>query len=592
MRKAHLMLVGLLLSFAVNATNDIPRPEYPRPQFERTTWVNLNGAWTYEFDFNNSGEKRNLQAAKSLSKQIMVPFCPESKLSGVNHTNFIKKMWYQRSLSIPSDWNSKKILLHFGAVDYTAEIYIDGRLISVHHGGSSPFSIDISHITKPGSTHNLVVSVSDDIHSGLQASGKQSHQPNSFACFYTRVTGIWQTVWMEAISPYGLKSAETYPNIDQNQLVITPQFYQIANDQTLEITIYDDQKKIAQLTSKCANGDKLILPIKKMKLWSPETPFLYDITYQVKNAEGQVIDEVKSYVGMRKVHIANGMFYLNNEPYFQRLVMHQGYYPEGIWTAPSDEALKNDISLSKAAGFNGARLHQKVFEERFHYWADKLGFITWEEFPSWGMSSYAELASRNFLSEWMEVMERDRNHPSIITWAPFNAPLDIDYEMPDVFRRLILDTHKLTKAIDSSRPFNDITAGIHFMTDIWSISNYAADAATFTLSLMPDKSQMSYANQPFFISEFGGLVWETSTPNNNTWGHGRMFNSEDELYEHMEKLVDAIQASGEITGFCYTQLTDIEQEKNGIYTYDRRTKLNIDRIKSIFEKIPSRPIKK
>ena len=168
MRKAHLILVGLLLSFAVNATNDIPRPEYPRPQFERTTWVNLNGAWTYEFDFNNSGEKRNLQAAKSLSKQIMVPFCPESKLSGVNHTNFIKKMWYQRSLSIPSDWNSKKILLHFGAVDYTAEIYIDGRLISVHHGGSSPFSIDISHITKPGSTHNLVVSVSDDIHSSTK----------------------------------------------------------------------------------------------------------------------------------------------------------------------------------------------------------------------------------------------------------------------------------------------------------------------------------------------------------------------------------------------------------------------------------------
>ena len=587
MRKAHLILVGLLLSFVAKATNDIPRPEYPRPQFERSTWVNLNGTWTYEFDSDNTGNKRNLPTSKSLSGTITVPFCPESKLSGVNHTDFIKRMWYQRSLTIPTDWENKKILLHFGAVDYTTEIYLDGRMVGFHYGGSTPFSIDLTQITKPGQTYNLVIAASDNPRSGLQACGKQSLETSSFACFYTRVTGIWQTVWMEAVSPYGLESAITSPNIDNKQLTITPQFYQISDGQTLEVTLYDGQRKVAQQISQCANGSDLTLPIKNMKLWSPETPHLYDITYRVKDAKGQVIDEVKSYVGMRKVHTANGQFYLNNEPYFQRLVMNQGYYPDGIWTAPTDEALKNDILLGKAAGFNGARLHQKIFEERFHYWADKLGFITWVESPNGGMDPNSEVASRNFLSEWAEILERDRNHPSIITWSPFTLFSGIT----PTFIRLIFDTQKMTKAIDPSRPFNDLTS-FHCVTDIWSIMNYESDVTRFALKMKPDKDKAEYANQPLFIGEFGGFVWETSESNKGTWGHGGLFTNEDDLYERLEKLVDAIQTSGNVTGFCYTQLTDIEQEKNGVYTYNREPKLDAKRIKAIFEKIPSRPAKK
>ena len=376
MKKSHLILFGLLLSFTVNATNDIPRPEYPRPQFERTEWINLNGTWTYEFDLSNSGKNRKLFEAKSFNNTITVPFCPESKLSGVSYTDFINQMWYQRSLSIPAEWQGKKILLNFGAVDYFAEIFIDGEFVGNHCGGSSSFSIDLTQSVKPGQTHNLVVFVIDDIRSGAQAVGKQSPQVSSFACFYTRVTGIWQTVWLEAVSPYGLKAIETRPDIDGEQLFITPEFYQSSNDKTMEIILSDGNRQVAQKTVKCINGSNLVIPIKKMKLWSPEDPFLYDITYRIKDEKGKVIDEVKSYTGMRKVHTSNGMIYLNNEPYFQRLVLNQGYYPDGIWTAPSDEALKNDILLCKAAGFNGARLHQKVFEERFHYWADKLGFIT------------------------------------------------------------------------------------------------------------------------------------------------------------------------------------------------------------------------
>lgn len=587
MKKSHLILFGLLLSFTVNATNDIPRPEYPRPQFERTEWINLNGTWTYEFDLSNSGKNRKLFEAKSFNNTITVPFCPESKLSGVSYTDFINQMWYQRSLSIPAEWQGKKILLNFGAVDYFAEIFIDGEFVGNHCGGSSSFSIDLTRSVKPGQTHNLVVFVIDDIRSGAQAVGKQSPQVSSFACFYTRVTGIWQTVWLEAVSPYGLKAVETRPDIDGEQLFITPEFYQSSNDKTMEIILSDGNRQVAQKTVKCINGSNLVIPIKKMKLWSPEDPFLYDITYRIKDEKGKVIDEVKSYTGMRKVHTSNGMIYLNNEPYFQRLVLNQGYYPDGIWTAPSDEALKNDILLCKAAGFNGARLHQKVFEERFHYWADKLGFITWGESANWGMNISNEIASRNFLSEWTEILIRDRNHPSIITWTPFNQPSVNMF--PSTFVRLISDTYRLTKAIDPTRLVNDITGDIHFTTDIWNFRNYESDPTRFSLRLKSDNNYQH--NQPLFVGEFGGVVWAEDQDRNNSWGYGDMLTNEEGFYERLESYINAILFANNITGFCYTQFTDIEQEKNGIYYYDRRPKLNMERIKAIFEKIPSRPQK-
>ena len=592
MKKAHLILAGLLLSFTLNAANDIPRPEYPRPQFERSEWINLNGEWTYEFDFSNSGKSRRLTIAKQFSNTITVPFCPESKLSGVNYTDFINQMWYQRPISIPSDWEGKKIILHFGAVDYYAEVFIDGHYVGSHYGGSSSFSMDVTPAVKAGQKHNLVVYVTDDARSGLQTIGKQSTRISPYGCFYSRVTGIWQTVWMEAVSHYGLKSAVTTPDIDEEQLIITPEFYQASNDRTLQITLYDNQKKVVQKTVKCNNGTPVILPIKNMKLWSPEDPHLYDIVYSIKSPTGETVDEVKSYIGMRKVHTADGMIYLNNEPYFQRLVLNQGYYPDGLWTAPNDEALKNDILLSKAAGFNGARLHQKVFEERFHYWADKLGFITWGESPNWGMNIKNEVASRNFLSEWAEVITRDRNHPSIITWVPFNQPLeDALTLLTGTMMRLCIGTYQLTKAIDPSRPVNGIAGDVHFMSDIWSIRNYESDAMRFAQHLKPNNRMAFYNNQPFFNGEFGGILWTESTKRDNSWGYGGMLTNEEGFYERLEGLIQTIASSPDVTGFCYTQLTDIDLEKNGIYYYDRRPKLDMQRIKTIFEKIPSRPKK-
>ena len=592
MKKTHLILVGLLLSFTLNAANDIPRPEYPRPQFERSEWINLNGQWTYEFDFSNSGKSRRLTRAKQFSNTITVPFCPESKLSGVNYTDFINQMWYQRSISIPSGWEGKKIILHFGAVDYYTEVFIDGHHVGNHYGGNSSFSMDVTPAVKAGQKHNLVVYVTDDARSGLQTIGKQSTRISPYGCFYSRVTGIWQTVWMEAVSHYGLKSAVTTPDIDEEQLIITPEFYRASNDRMLQITLYDNQRKVIQKTVKCNNGVPIILPVKNMKLWSPEDPHLYDIVYSIKNSTGEIIDEVKSYVGMRKVHTSDGVIYLNNEPYFQRLVLNQGYYPDGLWTAPTDEALKNDILLSKAAGFNGARLHQKVFEERFHYWADKLGFITWGESPNWGMSIKSEIASRNFISEWTEVITRDRNHPSIITWVPFNQPLeDALALLTGTMMRLCIDTYQQTKAIDPSRPVNGIAGDVHFMSDIWSIRNYESNATRFAQQLKPNNRMAFYNNQPFFIGEFVGILWTESTNRDNSWGYGGMLTNEEGFYERLDNLMDAIASSPDVTGFCYTQLTDIDLEKNGIYYYDRRPKLDMQRIKTIFEKIPSRPKK-
>ncbi|WP_321333740.1 sugar-binding domain-containing protein [uncultured Bacteroides sp.] len=571
---------------------DAPRQEYPRPQFERTDWINLNGAWTFDFDFGNSGKDRHMQSADKFDKTILVPFCPESKLSGVGYTDFINQMWYQRNISIPSDWNGKKILLNFGAVDYCTEVFIDGKFVQRHFGGSSSFSVDLTRYVHPGKTHNLVVFVKDDVRSGLQTGGKQCGNYYSGGCSYTRTTGIWQTVWMEAVAENGLKSVFVRPDIDQKQLIIEPQFYKESGN-TLEVILKDGGKTIARKAVNCTNNSVIVLPIKNIKLWSPESPFLYDLIYLVKDDKGKVIDEVKSYAGMRKIHIENGRFYLNNKPYYQRLVLDQGFYPEGIWTAPSDNDLKNDILLGKEAGFNGARLHQKVFEERYYYWADKLGYITWGESASWMLDVNNELAVRNFLSEWYDVVIRDRNHPSLVTWTPFNETWGGG---PDAYVRMIHDVYNITKAIDPTRPINDASGDNHVVTDIWSVHNYEQDKDKLIEQLKITKGKEPYRNahgkdylavyegQPYMVDEFGGIPWMEEKDRKNSWGYGGMPENEEAFYARLEAQIDGLLASKNVCGFCYTQLTDVEQEKNGIYYYDRKPKLDMKRIKAIFEK--------
>ena len=457
------MLLCLTLGTAFCTANavDIPRPEYPRPQFERTDWVNLNGQWTFEMDFGSSGEQRGWTNTKGLSKKITVPFCPESELSGIGYTDFIPCVWYQRNINIPAEWNGKKILLHFGAADYETKVYVDGKMVGEHKGSGSSFNFDITAYVKAGQQANLVVRVYDNLRGGMQPGGKQCTALFSAGCSYTRVTGIWQTVWMEAVNEQALKNVFAIPDIDQQQLVVRPEFYNEDNNNTLTVEVKDGKKTVAKRTAQASNQSTIVLPIKNAHLWSPEDPYLYDVKYTVKNAQGEVIDEVSSYMGMRKVHISGGYFYLNNKPYFQRLVLDQGYYPDGIWTAPSDEALRQDIEMSKAVGFNGARLHQKVFEERYYYWADKLGYLTWGEEASWVLNINNELAVRNFLTEWAEIVVRDRNHPSLVTWTPLNETWNAT---PGVYVRFVNDLYDLTKAIDPTRPINDASGDSHVKT--------------------------------------------------------------------------------------------------------------------------------
>jgi len=598
--KAKTILTALALIMGFGTMMAQPRAEYPRPQFERNNWVNLNGTWTYTFDFGRTGDARKLYESKGFDGHITVPFCPESSLSGVQYVDFINTIWYQRTLNIPAAWKGKKIFLNFGAVDYEAHIYIDGKFVQTHYGAGSSFAVDLTRFVEPGKSHNLVVRVNDDLRAQRQPGGKQSPAFYSSGCLYTRVTGIWQTVWMEAVDREGLKSVFAVPDIDQKQLVVTPQFYTESNTNKFIVTVYDGKKVVATKTVPATNNSIVVLPFKTVKLWTPEEPNLYDVTYQVIAQDGKVIDEVKSYAGMRKIHCANGYFYLNNKPYYQRLVLDQGYYPDGIWTAPSDEALRHDIEMSKAVGFNGARLHQKNFEERYFYWADKLGYITWAEFPSWGLNVNDELAARNTISEWTELVERDRNHPSIVTWTPFNETWGA--RDTGAYPRMMRDLYNITKAMDPTRPINDASGDSHVVTDIWSVHNYARGeelqrALVFENGKEPyrnininDRGKQNFARyegQPYMVDEFGGLPWIKKEERASSWGYGGNIDSEEEFFKILRDEVLALKASKHVVGFCYTQITDVEQEKNGVYYYNRTPKFDAEKWREIFMLIPS-----
>ncbi|MBQ1951893.1 MAG: beta-glucuronidase, partial [Alistipes sp.] len=338
----------------------MPRAEYPRPQFQREAWMNLNGKWSYTLDLAKTGHERSLMKSRGFDGEILVPFAPESKLSGVGHTEFICGIWYHRTIEVPEAWRGKRIKLNFGAVYYLSEVYIDGKFVGRHYGGSDSFAYDVTDLVADGKVHDLVVYAESNLRDKEQPAGKQSLRLYSHGCHYTRTTGIWQTVWMEAVEPIGIERVQVLSDIDQRQVVVTPTFYQTAAGNRFVVTVKEGTKVVAQRDVMTAQGLPVVLPIKRPKLWSPESPFLYEVIYEVKRADGTVADRVESYVGMRKIHIEGNRIYLNNEPYYQRLVLDQGFYPDGVWTAPSDAALKADIEMAKAAGFNGARLHQKV----------------------------------------------------------------------------------------------------------------------------------------------------------------------------------------------------------------------------------------
>lgn len=579
------------------------RNAYPRPQFQRDEWVCLNGEWTYtlsrkSFCYRNEDINPRRVNSTGFDKKINVPFAPETELSGAMENELINGIYYHRKLEIPSAWENKKILLHFGAVFYHAEVYIDGKQAGFHDGGSSSFTVDITGFVKAGAESNLVVKATADLQDGSIPSGKQSSYISSYECFYQRTTGIWQSVWMEAVSPYALKKVKTVWNESTSTVCFSPEFYSMKRGLKLCVTMRDKDGRSSKAETAAAEGIPFFISVEKPELWEPGKPDLYSIEYVLYDGEEE-IDRVSSYMGLRTIMVEGNRIFLNGKMLYLRLVLDQGFYPEGNWTAPGDEALENDIKLSMAAGFNGARLHQKVFEERFFYHADRLGYLVWAESPSWGLDyNDMGLPARNFLAEWREIVERDVNHPSIIAWTPLNETFY--FRNAHAHRRLHKEAYDIVKSIDTTRPVNDSSGYIHYITDLWTVHTYEQDPEKLRkqLEVKDDgpfrnypAEESEYSGQPYLVDEYGGVKWDPETQsdeylslsqNLQSWGYGQAPRGSEEYLKRVKELTQAILSLPHITGYCYTQLTDVEQEKNGLYFYDRKPKFSPEKYYEIF----------
>lgn len=598
-------------------SNNLPRSEPVRPQFFRPDWVCLNGVW--EFHIDPLTAIGDFESATSLDRKITVPFAPESALSGIGETGFMESIWYRRTLSPPPTWEGKRVLLHFGAVDWLTTVFVDGEEVGRHQGGTTHFSFEITAALSPGKDHNLVVHAVDRLRSGLQPAGKQSSEPQSWGCYYTRTTGIWQPVWLEATGRAFLRDVRIVPDLAGGRFVFTPEFDRSRPSDTLRVTARLGDETVGTVAAAAQTGVPVALDLDRVNPWSPGSPTLYDLIFELLDEAGCVMDEVRSYAGLRSVAIDGDRFLLNGDPIYLRFVLDQGFYPEGIWTAPSDTALKRDIELSIAMGFNGARLHQKVFEPRFHYWADRLGYMTWGESASWGCDVDKAEAVGNFLDEWLEIVREARNHPSIIAWTPLNETGHrkgrAEEPISDQHRRLVERAAAFTRLIDPTRPVNDASGWVHRDTDIWTSHSYEQNPEVLRdiLAPFPDvfrnapANEPAYSGQPFMLDEFGGAACDTKMLTHHgadpilgrtgetsrdpetlsqAWGYGEPPKSLEEFQRRVTDQVDTILAIPHIRGYCYTQLTDVEQEQNGLLTYQREPKLPLKVYYRIFSRNP------
>jgi beta-galactosidase/beta-glucuronidase len=584
----------------------VPRAEYPRPQFARERWLCLNGTWRFEVDQADSGLERGLVGAE-LSGEITVPFAPESALSGVQVGDFLEAVWYRRTATVPAAWAGERVLLHFQAVDHDATVWIDGVEAGRHRGGFTSFGFDITELVEPGRDFTITVRARDSRH-GPQARGKQSTRYEGYEAFYPRSTGIWQTVWLEPVPAVHLKRAKITPDLPGGRFLINVPVSRPAAGLRVRAVLSDGDGELARAEAAIDHDGAplLVLPVPadRRRVWSPRDPHLYDLRLELSGWDGEIVDEVRSYAGLRSVSIDGQAVLINGERVFQRLVLDQGWYPDGFMTAPDEASLIRDIQLSLDAGFNGARLHQKVFEERFLFHADRLGYLVWGEFGDWGArvgkGVDGQQPTASFITQWLEALERDHSHPSIIGWCPLNEtfqPLvDRITNLDDVTLGLFL----ATKAADPTRPVIDASGYAHRVahTDVYDSHNYEQDPELFAKAMAglaegapytntaPDGTAWStpYAGQPYFCSEFGGILWvppEDRGADPDAWGYGTAPRTEEEWYRRFGGLVDALLDNPLMFGYCFTQLTDVFQEQNGVYRFDRGGKLDVARIRAI-----------
>ncbi len=572
------------------------RQEYPNPQFERKNWQNLNGEWDFGFKKSERGfsfstdENRAIDVHKNSKYpyKINVPFCMESTLSGIGYTDFVNMVWYRKSVLIKK--GKSRVFLHIGAADYLTTVLVNAKPAGRHTGGYTSFRFDITDFVKDGE-NEIFILCEDCVSNPLVMRGKQSERKKSHGCDYTRTTGIWQTVYLEYVPQNYIKDFKIYPDPQNCNVTLWADF---AGTENFSCEIL--YKGIPVGTLNCPNicGSRYFqINLSEKHLWEPGCGRLYDL----KMTFGD--DLVSSYFGLRNIRLDGFKFLINEKSVFQRLVLDQGFYRDGIYTAPDEQALLYDIELSIHLGFNGARLHQKVFEPRFLYHCDRLGYIVWGEYASWGLDYSKSESVAVFLREWAQAVNRDFNHPSIIGWCPFNETWN--YRGRKQYDPLLSCVYDYTKAVDPTRPCIDTSGNFHVKTDIYDVHDYNDNAELFKKNfdklvtdnvlyehvLVDNPGRQKYSGQPVFVSEYGGIKWQ-SDKTVKSWGYGEDVKTPEEFAFRYCTLTRVLLSNKKMFGFCYTQLYDIEQEQNGLYTYTREKKFS-DAIYSQIKKVNSSP---
>ncbi len=589
---------------------------YPRPQLVRESWLDLSGEWQFAYDDEDEGIAAEWHRREvPLDRTITVPFPPESKLSGVGDTSYHPVMWYRRDVRPPALEPGQRLLLHFGAVDYRATVWADGARVGEHTGGHTPFTCDVTDAATAGDAMVLVVRAEDQPRDVSQPRGKQDWQPEPHDIWYHRTSGIWQPVWLETVPATYVSELHWTPDLPGARVSAEVRLNRVPTQPlTLHIRLSKGEKVLAEHTVSVTEQLTLTdisLPVLRHQrernevLWRPRQPNLVDATVELRDG-GSVVDDVTSYLGLRSVAVEDGHLLVNGGRTYLRSVLAQGYWPESHLAAPDVAALRREAELVKELGFNGVRVHQKVEDPRFLHWCDRLGLLVWGEMPS--ALSFDSGAAERLTAEWLEVIRRDRSHPCVVTWVPFNESWGIDDMATDpVQRSFAVALYHLTKVVDPTRPVIGNDGWEHTETDIWSVHDYAptgrrlrqrygsrARADHMLREGQVNNRQIRLAGsadrgQPVMLTEFGGVRFDAGRGTSEGWGYSEV-GSADALVERLRDLVEAVLDSPALTGFCYTQLTDTEQETNGLLTEAREPKAPIGQIRKVFSRARGAPM--
>jgi len=570
---------------------------YPRPQLQRRAWTSLDGAWEFAIDFDAAW---SAPEAVPFSSSIRVPFSPEAALSGIGESGFFRACWYRRTIARPRLADGERLLLNFGAVDHIATVWVNGRFAGTHEGGYTPFAIDITPYLTDRTEQELVVRAFDDPHDLAKPRGKQDWQLHPHSIWYPRTTGIWQTVWLEVVPATNVASLRWTPNLERWEIGLEAWISGTRDRMRLRVNLHVGDLLIADDTftviagevhRRIALSDPGIDDYRNELLWSPESPTLIDADIELWGDRGECLDVVSSYTALRSVTGQRDRFLLNGRPYQMRMILDQGYWPDGGLTAPDDEALRRDVQLAKAMGFNGVRKHQKVEDPRYLYWADRLGLLVWGEMPS--AYRFTKRSIERVSREWLEVVGRDYSHPCLVAWVPFNESWGVP-NLPDspTERHYVQALYHLSKTLDPTRPVIGNDGWESVATDIIGIHDYDTDPARMARRYHADEmlprlfrrerpggrllvlEEQAAAGLPIVLSEFGGVAYSRDP---RSWGYTRC-ETPQEFAEHYERLLGTVRNLAVLCGFCYTQFADTYQEANGLLYADRTPKFPIERI--------------